>query len=331
MSSLLKELLEESTVIVTGGAGFIGSHIVDRIVDIAFETIVIDNLSSNVVNPEEEWEGKALFINCDLSIPNHRCIQALMSSDIVFHFAANPEVRISTTEPHVHYRNNVLATWNVLQYLKKKPPKILVFASSSTVYGEAKIFPTPETHPLDPISVYGATKVAGEVFATTFSKLYGFKTVVLRYANIVGPKLRHGVIWDFVHKLKNNPSQLEILGDGTQKKSYLYIDDALEATFKAMTHTFESKEQYKVYNIGNTDWITVKEIANIIVDVMGLSNVDYVYKKTTPDGRGWVGDVKFMLLDIKRIMQETGWKPRMTSEDAVRATAKSIVSGLVER
>jgi len=325
MITELRELLEDSTVIVTGGAGFIGSHIVDKVVDIALETIVIDSLTSNVVDPSIEWEGKALFINCDLSIPNQQCVKALMSTDVVFHFAANPEVRISTVEPHVHYRNNVLATWNLLQYLKKRPPKILVFASSSTVYGEAQIFPTPETHPLDPISVYGATKVSGEIFSTTFAKLYGFKTVVLRYANIVGPRLMHGVIWDFIHKLKSNPSQLEILGDGTQKKSYLYIDDALDATFRATVHVVQGKEPYKTYNIGNTDWITVTEIADIITGVMGLENVKYVYRKTTPDGRGWIGDVKFMLLDISRITSDTGWRPKMTSRQAVEATAKHII------
>ncbi|HIQ10499.1 MAG TPA: NAD-dependent epimerase/dehydratase family protein, partial [Pyrodictium sp.] len=167
-----------------------------------------------------------------------------------------------------------------------------------------------------------------EIMCQTYARLYGMQCLVLRYANIVGPRLRHGVIYDFIVKLKKNPRRLEILGDGTQKKSYLYIDDAVEATLATVNHVLYNEEKVKVYNVGNWDWTTVKEIADAVVEAMGLKEVEYVYKPATDDGRGWPGDVKLMLLDISRIVSEVGWKPRFSSLEAVKVAAKYLAEEL---
>ena len=250
---------------------------------------------------------------------------------MVFHLAANPEVRHSTREPLEHYHQNLTATMHVLEAARRSNARLVVFASSSTVYGDPTETPTPETHPLRPISVYGATKAAGEILCETYARLYGLACLSLRYANIVGPRLRHGVIYDFIMKLQKNPKRLEILGDGTQKKSYLHVDDAVKATVKAAQHVLEAGKRTEVYNIGNRDWTTVKETADAVAEAMGLQGVEYVYRPATPDGRGWPGDVKLMLLDIEKIVKDTGWAPRMTSSQAVKETARQLVEELLKK
>ena len=315
-------------VVITGGAGFIGSHIVDKLVNEGINEIrVIDNLSSGNLENLKSHINKEYFkfIKYDLKKYGEDLIQALRDTDIVFHFAANPEVRVSSINPRIHFDENILATFNVLEASRIADVDIHVFASSSTVYGEANVIPTPEGyHPLEPISVYGAAKLACEILYITYSKLYGFKPLILRYANIIGPRSNHGVIIDFIKKLNKNSSKLEILGDGTQRKSYLHVYDAVDATLYTLKHFLSHGKTYEIYNIGNDDWITVKEIADIVVRVLGLQNVKYEYVLTTPDGRGWPGDVKFMLLDISKL-KNIGWKPSMTSYEAVEETARYIV------
>ena len=313
--------------VVTGGAGFIGSYIVDKLASIGVEEIVvIDNLSSGTLdNIKEHLNRKYLrFVKADLKFFGDWA-NSFRDADIVLHFAANPEVRISATEPRIHFEENLLATFNVLEASRKNDVKFHVFASSSTVYGEAKKIPTPEDyHPLNPISVYGAVKLGGEALYTAYSNLYGFKTLIARYANIIGPRSTHGVIVDFVKKLMKNPQELEILGDGTQRKSYLYVEEAVDATFHALKYAMERGGPVEVFNIGNEDWVTVIEIADIVVEEMGLRNVKYKFKPATPDGRGWPGDVKLMLLDITKL-KRIGWRPRISSREAVRLTARSVI------
>ena len=313
--------------IVTGGAGFIGSYIVDYLVRQGIEEIiVIDNFSSgNIENLREHLGKKYLKIVKDDLKKWGNWVREFKNVDIVFHYAANPEVRISSIEPRIHFEENVLATFNVLEASRKYDVKYHVFASSSTVYGEAKTIPTPEDyHPLEPISVYGASKIASEYHYIAYSKLYSMNSLILRYANIIGPRSSHGVIIDFIKKLLKNPRKLEILGDGTQKKSYLYIIDAVDATFHTLNHFIREGIDYDIYNIGNDDWIRVVDIADIVVEEMGLENVEYIFVKTTPDGRGWPGDVKLMLLDIKKI-KKIGWRPKWSSREAVRMTAREII------
>ncbi len=315
-------------VLVTGGAGFIGSHLVDRLVMEGYNVRVFDNLSSGDLSYISHHLGKPNFEFIRGDLKNSEDVsRAIKDIDTVFHFAANPEVRLSVTEPEIHFRENIYATFNLLEAIRREGNvELFVFASSSTVYGDAKTIPTPETHEIRPISVYGASKAGCEALICSYAHLYGFKAVSLRYANIVGPRLRHGVIYDFIVKLRKNPEKLEILGDGTQRKSYLYITDTLDATLFAAQHI---EGWYDVYNIGNDDWITVREIADVVAQVMGV-RPEYVFTGGTRDGRGWPGDVKFMRLSIEKI-KKRGWKPRYSSKEAVELTAKSLVRELLKK
>ena len=316
-------------IFITGCAGFIGSFLTEKLVSEGYNVIGVDNLSTGRLENLKNILGERgfKFVKADLLEPS-RWIHLLKGVDVVFHLAANPEVKHSVYMPLDHYKQNLTTTMYVLEASRVNSVKLFVFASSSTVYGDARKIPTPEDHPLEPISIYGATKAACEILCKTYAKLYNIHCLILRYANIVGPRLRHGVIYDFIIKLKRNPRKLEILGDGTQRKSYLYIEDAIDATLTATNYTLEVGEKVKVYNVGNWDWTTVKEIADTIVKVMGLKEVKYEYRYVTPNGRGWPGDVKLMLLDINRIVSETRWKPKLTSLEAVKETAKHLVREL---
>lgn len=317
-------------VVVTGAAGFLGSHLVDKLLELADEVVGIDNLSFGKLDNLSNafLSRKFKFVLGDLRSlkewPNE-----LKEADVVFHMAANPEVRHGLAFPLEHYEQNLTTTMNVLEAVRQANVKVLVYASSSTVYGDPEKIPTPENHPLRPVSVYGATKAAGEILVETYSRLYGIRALILRYANIVGPRLRHGVIYDFVTKLARDPRKLTILGDGSQRKSYLYVNDAVEATISAFRTLMRLGERVRIYNVGNRDWVTVRDIAMAVTEAMGLDIVTFEYRPGTSDGRGWPGDVKFMLLDITRITKETGWSPRLSSIEAVRKTAKHLVRKLL--
>ncbi|MEM0378897.1 MAG: NAD-dependent epimerase/dehydratase family protein [Thermosphaera sp.] len=318
----MDQVLPLNHVLVTGGAGFIGSHLVDYLLSKGYSVRVVDNLSSGRLEHVSRHLGNRdfQFVKGDLK-NRETALEVVRGVDTVFHLAANPEVRLSTTEPEVHFNENLQATFNLLEACRRQGGvELFVFASSSTVYGDAKVLPTPETHEVKPISVYGASKAGCEALLSSYAHLYGFKGVSLRYANIVGERLRHGVIYDFILKLMRNPLELEILGDGSQRKSYLYVRDAVEAT---VTAAEKSGENYDCFNIGNDDWITVKEIAEIVSKAMGVNPV-FKYVSTVRDGRGWPGDVKFMLLSIEKI-RRLGWSPRLSSRQAVEETARALV------
>ncbi len=308
-----------SKILVTGGAGFIGSHLVEKLLDMGYEVRVLDNLTSGKRENLEKVFSRIEFIQGDIrNIEDLK--KAVSGVETVFHMAANPEVRIG--DPREHYENNILGTYLLLEVMREKGVKDIVFASSSTVYGDAKQLPTPESYgPMKPISVYGASKLACESLISSYTHTYGFKGVVLRYANVVGPRAKRGVVKDFVYKLKKNPRELEILGDGTQTKSYIWIEDAVDATIKAWQ---ETKERFEPYNVGSVDAISVKEIADIVVQEMGLSGVKYHFTGGVMGGRGWVGDVKYMHLDISKLMT-LGWKPRYNSSEAVKLAARHFI------
>jgi UDP-glucose 4-epimerase len=210
------------------------------------------------------------FIHLDL-LSRHKLKDAVKDCETIFHLAANPEVKTGSTNPETHYQQNIAATFNLLEALRKAGNnKTLTFTSSSTVYGEATRTPTPEDYtPLKPISIYGATKLACEALITAYAYTYGFKALIYRLANIVGPRNKHGVIHDFIQKLRKNPKELEILGDGTQTKSYLYISDCIEAMLIGIE---KSKNQVEIYNVGSEDQITTTQIAQIIIKELGLKN-----------------------------------------------------------
>jgi UDP-glucose 4-epimerase len=313
-------------VLVTGGAGFIGSHIVDKLVEEGYAVRVIDNLSSGRLENLAQHRGnpQVEVIVGDLKKPED-ALKAVEGVETVFHYAANPEVKVSTTNPEVHFNENVVATFNLLEAMRRKGVKEIVFASSSSVYGEPEEIPVGEDAPLRPVSVYGASKAACENLIHAYSKLYGIRAVALRYANVVGPRLRHGVVWDFVNKLRKNPSELEILGDGKQIRSYVHVSDAVEATIVAWER---GGQGFEVYNVASEDWITVDEVADEVVKAMRLAGVKKVYKPVL-HGVGWPGDVKRIALKIEKI-KRLGYKPRMSSREAIRFAVQELTKEVYE-
>lgn len=314
-------------VLLTGGAGFIGSHLCSSLVTYDWEITILDNLSAgsraNIQYLLKQAPQKVKLFKGDCTNPVD-VQKALKNAEIVFHFAANPEVRLELSGPQTCFQQNIYATHVLLQQLKNNSKThTIIFASTSTVYGEPETIPTPENYaPLKPISLYGASKLASEALISAYAHTYNKKAIILRLANTIGPRSQHGVIHDFVQKLRKNSSQLEILGDGTQTKSYLYITDCIKAIETAYK---TAKNQVEIYNVGSEDQISVTQIAQIVTEEMGLKNVKFVYTGGVDGGRGWKGDVKNMLLDIAKLKKE-GWRPKYNSAEAVRKAVKHLIA-----
>jgi len=321
--------LKLSKVLVTGGAGFIGSHLVDRLMANGKNVTVFDNLSNGSLKNLERWLGneRFKFIKGDLKKPKD-AEKAVRGNELVFHLAANPEVRVGETDPSIHFQENLLATFNLLEAMRKsESAKTFVFTSTSTVYGETEVIPTPEDYgPSIPISTYGASKLGCEALASSYAHTFGLQVLILRVANVVGSRATHGVIIDFIKKLEANPRRLEILGDGTQKKSYLYVEECINAILHATYQFLGEGKKVDVYNVGSIDQIEVKRIAEIVAEEMSLRNVEFIFTGGVEGGRGWLGDVKIMRLSIDKLMK-TRWKPKYNSEQAVRLAVKVILKG----
>jgi len=311
--------LAKSKVLVTGGAGFIGSHLVDALMVSGSDVCVLDNLSAGRLSNLKQWEDNPNYNLLNFDLTNPLLPLEGREFDFIYHLAANPEVRVSSTNPQTHYSQNIVATYNLLEYLRKsRTTPQLIFTSTSAVYGEPTVIPTPEDYaPLKPISIYAATKLACEALISAYAYNYGFRATLYRLANIIGPRSSHGVIYDFVQKLRSNPCKLEILGDGTQTKSYLHVKDCVSALIHG---SGVSSEQVDIFNVGSEDKINVRAIAESVISEMGLVKVDLEFTGKVDGGRGWVGDVKIMLLDSQKIMA-TGWKPTLNSQKAVKQTA----------
>ena len=317
-------MVSSSKVAITGGAGFVGSHLCEALAEHGHDVTILDNLSSGTMDNLQEA----------LKLPSVKLVvgdcknptdirDAVSEADVVYHFAANPELRLELADPVTCFRENLYATHILLEAIKQADVNTIVFASTSTVYGDAKIIPTPENYsPLEPISIYGASKLASEALITSYCHTYKKKAVILRLANIVGPRSRHGVINDFITKLRRNPKQLEILGDGHQTKSYLHIDDCINAILKACE---TAKETVEIFNVGSDDQIEVARIAGMVAEEMKLKDAEFNFTGGVDGGRGWVGDVKNMLLDTTKL-KSRGWKPRYSSEESVRLATRSILS-----
>ncbi|MDD4749531.1 MAG: NAD-dependent epimerase/dehydratase family protein [Methanosarcinaceae archaeon] len=307
-------------ILLTGGAGFIGSHLLDRLRDKGYEVTVFDNLSS----------GKLEFLEPSLKNPGFKLIEgdlldtkainkACKGVDFVFHVAANPDVKLGASDTSVHFEQNILATYDLLEALRLNGIKKLAFTSTSTVYGDAKVIPTPESYgPLIPISLYGASKLACEALITSYSHTFDLQAWIFRFANIVGARSTHGIIFDFIQKLRKNPKKLEILGDGKQEKSYLHVSECVASILFAIE---KSNGAVNIFNIGSEDTISASEIGKIVVEEMGLSDVKFTY---TGGSRGWKGDVPKMRLGLEKLKQ-IGWKPEYTSERSIRETVNSLL------
>jgi UDP-glucose 4-epimerase len=302
--------LSGKTVAVTGGAGFIGGRLVETLID-RNEVRVVDDLSAGDCGYVPE--GASLHVS---DILDYDAVHdAFDGADAVFHLAANPDVRSGAEETRVHMEQNAEATNVVLDAVRDADVDVFAFASSSTVYGEAPT-PTPETYgPLKPISLYGASKLAGEGLCTAYEGTFGLETYVYRFANVVGGR-GHGVVPDFVRKLNDDPSTLEILGNGRQRKSYTHVTDCVDG----MVHVVESDAcDETFYNIGTQDTVSVTRIAEVVADTVD-AEPEFEY---TGGERGWKGDVPRMRLDVSRLCA-TGWEPSHDSEDSVRRAAEEV-------
>jgi UDP-glucose 4-epimerase len=308
--------LKNKRILVTGGCGFIGSHLVDRLIELENEVTVVDNLSASTMEYIERYMNNKGFEFVQGDIREKKVLQEnCADKDAVFHFAANPDVKLSVNEPHMDFSINVNGTMNLLEAMRLNDVGLLVFASSGgTIYGDVEVYPTPESYIMKPISIYGASKAACEMYISAYSECYNMKGVSLRYANIYGPRSIHGVMHDFFWKLKKNSRELEILGDGKQNKSYMYISDCIKATMKITEYIINSERNYDAFNVGVSDQIEVKKIAEIIADELKLHDVQFSY---TGGKKGWKGDVHRMLLDITKL-EELGWKPKIELEDGIR-------------
>ena len=309
----------KNTVVVTGGAGFIGSHLVDRLVKREEHVIILDNFSSGQLEFLYDSVEEITVINIDLL--NDDFEKYLKGAKLIYHLAANPEVQLGITKPEVMQEQNVTVTERVLEAMKNVGCDRIAFTSTSTVYGDAKKIPTPESAKLNPISAYGSSKLDAEKLIETYCKEYDFRGVAYRFANCVGPRSNHGVTYDFVNKLKDNPKELEILGDGKQHKSYFHVDDCISAMLAKAPGELCEKGEFLALNVGSKDAIDVITLANEVCKALKLKDVDYKFTGGVDGGRGWKGDVKKMRLDIKKLKSH-GWDPQYTSRKAINDTAK---------
>ncbi|MGC9112680.1 NAD-dependent epimerase/dehydratase family protein [Acidilobus sp.] len=313
--------------LVTGGAGFIGSHLVELLVEEGHDVTVVDNLSTGRLEFLKDVMGNPhlRFIRADLTSPEV-AKEVTKGADAVVHLAANPEVRIGSQSPESIYLQNVQMTYNVLEGMRANGVKAIAFASSSTVYGEASVIPTPEDYgPCYPISVYGGSKLASEGLISGYAFTFDWTAVSYRLANVVGPRSTHGVIYDFINKLRKDPTRLEVLGDGSQSKSYVHVSDTVRAMYQLFMKVLEKGVRYEAFNIGTPDRISVLEIAKIVAETMGLS--PQIYTTGGVDGgRGWKGDVKIMQLSIEKAVS-WGWSLQIgSSRDVIRRAVTEVLS-----
>lgn len=304
-------------IILTGGVGFIGSHLLDILIAEGNEVTIIDNLSSGKIrNLDKHIKSKCRFKLYDLATKdNMSLVKAMKGHDMVYHLAANSDAGAGGRDTKVDFDNGTLATFNVLDAMRMTGVKKIVFTSSSVVYGNSTP-PTPENAVLQPISLYGASKMAAESQIVAYSAMFGIQAWIFRFANIVGSRAGHGIIHDIILRLKDNPKELMVLGDGTQTKSYLHVTDCLDAVQHAVQY---SNMPINIYNLGSKDSITVRRIQQIICDELELS--PEVHYGTEP--RGWNGDVPKFLLDTTKI-NEIGWKVKYNSEEAIRLAVKEL-------
>ena len=308
--------------LVTGGAGCIGSEAVCRLLERG-KVVIVDNLSSGKIEHIEKFLDNKDFRLVEADITSDDLTGHLDGVDMVFHLAANPDIKFSDGDrTDKDLNQNTIATYNVLDAMQKTGVKKIAFSSSSVVYGKADRIPTPENYgPLKPTSLYGASKLACEALVSAYCNMFGMQGWIFRFANIVGDKSRkkgRTVVSDFIFKLRNDPTCLEILGDGRQSKSYLLVDECVDGMIFAVDH---SNDPVNIFNLGTKDAITVDEIAKIVINEMGLKNVKISH---TGSSGGWPGDITNFLLDVTKL-EKLGWSSRHNSAESVRTSAKRML------
>ena len=308
--------LSNATALITGGAGLVGSALAENLLLQGADVSVVDDLSKG---NRERVPDDAEFTQADMTDPDEVRGVITEELDIIFHFAAYTDTNYD--DDRKLFEENTEMTYNVLERMKEVGVDRIVFTSSSTIYGEAPR-PTPEDYaPLEPISVYGSSKLADEALVSTFAHSYEIQSWVFRFANIVGPSQRGTVIPDFIEKLDSDPSQLEILGDGRQEKSYMHVSDCVDS----IQHVVENAgDDLNIYNLGTKTTTSVTEIADIVSEELGV-DPDYDY---TGGDRGWTGDVPKMRLSIQKL-DALGWRPEASSHAAVRRATRELIDEIV--
>lgn len=303
---------------ITGCAGFIGSNLTDKLLQNGHEVIGFDNFSTGLPEFLRDAEQFPQFtlIKEDL-LNKDAVIHAMKNVDVVFHMAANADVRFGTNHPHKDLEQNAIATFHVLEAMRANNVKRIAFASTGSIYGEAEVIPTPEHAPF-PVqtSLYGASKLAAEGLIQAYCEGFNFQACIFRFVSILGERYTHGHVFDFYKQLLNDPSQLKILGNGKQRKSYLYIQDCLDAMLWAMD---QAKNKVNIFNLGVDEYCEVNHSIGWICDFLKLSpKLSY-----TGGERGWIGDNPFIYLDCSRI-RELGWKPKLNIREGITRTIQYL-------
>lgn len=303
---------------IVGGAGFIGGHFVDHLLadESVSQVTIYDNFSSG-----REWHyaghvGDSRFTVVTGDVEGPGLVDAMAGHEIVIHLASNPDIARAATEPAVDFDQGTVLTHHVLEAMRVSGAKLILYASGSGIYGDLGELEAHEDHgPLAPISTYGASKLAGEALISAYCAMFGLAGRAFRFGNVVGPRQTHGVGFDFIHKLLVDPTRLVILGDGTQSKSYIHVDDVIDAVLLAGS---VDCGPWAAFNVATGDYITVKEIADLAVDCLGLDpgNVNYEY---TGGDRGWKGDIPVVRLNTDRI-KALGWTCGRPSREALRVS-----------
>ena len=310
-----------SAVFVTGAAGFIGSSLVDRLLADGASVVGWDNFSTG---QERFLEGAAkhpafkLVRGDNLDLP--ALAKAMAGCESVFHLAANADVRFGTEHTRRDLEQNTIATHNVLEAMRANAIKRIAFSSTGSVYGEAELVPTPEDAPF-PVqtSLYGASKLAGEGLIASYGEGFGFEGYIFRFVSILGERYTHGHVFDFYRQLIEHPGWLKVLGDGTQRKSYLYIQDCVVAILHAtrMGAASDARHRVQVYNLGTSEYVRVSDSVGFICGALGLKPE----LRYSGGDRGWIGDNPFILLDTRKMLS-TGWKPRLSIEQGIVRTLR---------
>ncbi|MFZ0541961.1 MAG: NAD-dependent epimerase/dehydratase family protein [Candidatus Sulfotelmatobacter sp.] len=305
-------------VLVTGAAGFIGSNMVDRLLSAGHRVLGFDNLSTGQIRFLESALAHPEFTLHQADLLDGKSLaQAMEGVELVVHFAANADVRFGTERPRKDLDQNTIATWNVLEAMRERNCKRIIFSSTGSVYGEPDIFPTPETCPF-PIqtSLYGASKLAAEGLIQAYCEGFEMQGYIFRFVSILGERYSHGHVFDFCRQLAEHPEHLHVLGNGHQRKSYLYVQDCIDAILTAIDR---AKDKVNIFNLGTDEYCEVNDSIGWICEHLGL------HPKLTYSGgeRGWIGDSPFILLDCSRI-RALGWRPRLTIKQAVLATIKYV-------
>lgn len=305
---------------VTGGAGFIGSNLVDRLLSRGHEVVVFDNLSTGHLSFLAEATKKPRFSFVKGDVLDQTALdKAMTGCDFVFHLAANADVRFGLGQPRRDLEQNTIATSNVLEAMRANKVQKIAFSSTGSIYGEAQVIPTPENAPL-PIqtSLYGASKMAGECLISAYCEGYGMQAWIFRFVSILGERYTHGHVFDFAKRLSADPKHLHILGNGRQRKSYLYVQDCLNAIECAIENGLE---KVNIFNLGTEEYCETNDSAGWICDELGVKP-----ERTYAGGeRGWVGDNPFIFLDVKKI-RALGWRPKLSIREAVVSTVRYLTA-----